>query len=604
MKILGMFDDTTFTCFLPVTIGSLNEKLSSILVLYVVSRRVYILVVSRVCILTLIFFQQVAFLNQHNMSFDLWSKQGIPFMLEQQANETLEKYIAKQEATREKTNPEPTVENTIQRRVQLRRSEDIEFFARTMAGLREWLDAAHHHQANNGLEGQSYLLPACNSFLRRALYEGIEKEYPTLVLENAGAAFPNQIRVWRLNPQEKQQRQDRLLREGWEDLILKVGMWRVFEALTRICQGHEISRDSVLFAESIDQVNWDRESVEEQPVLNPKLPVVVHNGFMDILFLLTHFVSDPLPDRYEDCKAMIRQYFPIVYDTKIVTTECSALWGYDMSNLSNIYQRVVRDGSGLESKFHVLSCNENDESAAEDQEHEAAYDAFMTGAVYVGLCNQIKVHQTDTPNDESIEGFGSLVHLAADENDQEVRLTYGRNKLYQMSMYTMDLEEPSRDPLSRGMLPESTYRISGIDPSVSTRDIVRCLSGLHDDTGRKVNFDLVWVDDVTFICAASYRVPQTIASNGTVGVAVGASETTLVLKEHGRLILEALRQRFPTESIIGLDDYLLSLEKEAASNTNENDSWVSRICSLFGFGRTKRKFNGQEEPAAKRRRVN
>ena len=563
-------------------------------------------------------------MNQHNMSFDLWSKQGVPFLLELQANETIDKYAAKQKIEMLSATAEPTVENTIQRRVQLRRSEDIEFFARAMAGLREWLDAAHPHpveQPPDAPEGQSYLLPACNSFLRRALYESIGKEYPTLVLENAGPSNPNQIRAWRLNPEEKQQRQDRLLREGWEDLIVnKVGMWRVFEALTRVCRGQEIPRDSVLFAESIQQVNWDKEENsedddEKEPANNNddgdeptnkgrKMPVVVHNGFMDILFLLTHFVSDPLPERYEDCKAMIRHYFPIVYDTKIVTTECSSLWGYDISNLSHVFQRIVRDGSGLESKFKVVWANENSNFAVEDQEHEAAYDAFMTGAVYIGLCNQIKIHQTDTPNDESIEGVGKLVHLAADENDQEVRSTYGRNKLYQMSMYTMDLEEPSRDPLSRGMLPESTYRISGIDPSVSTRDIVRCLSGLHDDTGRKVNFDLVWVDDVTFICAASYRVPQTIATNGTIGVAAGASETTLVLKEHGRLILQALRIRFPTESIVGLDEYLLSLEKASAANAQDDGSWISRIWSMFGFGKTKRKFNGLEEPPAKRRRVN
>lgn len=84
-------------------------------------------------------------------------------------------------------------------------------------------------------ESREYMLPPCNSFMRRALYQHIEREYPSLILENGGN---QQIRVLRLSPEEKKVRNDRIKKEAWENLILnKIGVWRVYEALRRTCNG-------------------------------------------------------------------------------------------------------------------------------------------------------------------------------------------------------------------------------------------------------------------------------------------------------------------------------------------------------------------------------
>ena len=109
-------------------------------------------------------------------------------------------------------------------RVKLTRPEDIAFVARTMASLREWIDSSDNGGpgedveedeggdnaattnaddgndvvVNNGgnsnatttglsssatSEGTSLVLPPCNAFLRRCLYETVEAEYPGLILE-------------------------------------------------------------------------------------------------------------------------------------------------------------------------------------------------------------------------------------------------------------------------------------------------------------------------------------------------------------------------------------------------------------------------------------
>ena len=67
------------------------------------------------------------------------------------------------------------------------RMEDIAFVARTMAGLREWIDSSDNAAPNPPAEGAehegtSLVLPPCNAFLRRCLYETIEDGYPGLIL--------------------------------------------------------------------------------------------------------------------------------------------------------------------------------------------------------------------------------------------------------------------------------------------------------------------------------------------------------------------------------------------------------------------------------------
>jgi hypothetical protein len=97
-----------------------------------------------------------------------------------------------------------------------------------------------------------------------------------------------------------------------------------------------------------------------------------------------------------------------------------------------------------------------------------------------------------------------------------------------LTLYTIDLENPSLDPLHRGLSATSTYLVAGIDPSINTSDIVRCLSNLTDSQEHRVHFEIVWVDDQTFMVAAWHIS--------------GDDET---LQHHGRLILSALNEDLP-----------------------------------------------------------
>ena len=406
----------------------------------------------------------VAFLNQHGMSFDMWMKEGVTYQNAAQAGETVDYYIAQQKTEMEQDDKteKSTVQETVRRRVELRRTEDVEFYARTMARLREWLDAAHPPAGDHQVaavvdadvsiaeaQGKCFLLPACNSFMRRAFFESIGKEYPSLDLENAGPQFPGQIRVWRLTAAEREVRRHRLRQDAWSMLIRqKVGMWRIFEALSRVCRGENLDRRSVLFASSYDDINWDAPGevldidIQSQGG-GRKIPLVVHNGFMDICFLLTHFHENKLPDSLLDCKSIIRSYFPNIYDTKVLASECTSQFNNDATTLSQLFQKSTENGFldrlRVVEAFRGNNVSLDDSGSGNnttDQEHEAAFDAFMTGCVYIRLCNHIKeTHDASLllPGDV----VGSLTHLDdrnGEYDDDQVQTLYGRNRLYQMSM--------------------------------------------------------------------------------------------------------------------------------------------------------------------------
>lgn len=491
----------------------------------------------------------IAFLKEHDMDFNLWTKEGIPFCTTDQATELLSKYRKKAQSLLDATPLRPFDPS---RKVELTRAEDINFHARAMASLREWIDSAR--SANE--EGTSFLLPPTNAFLRRALYESIGNEYPSLVLEKYGS---NQIRVLRMTEDEKAVRRQRQRQEAWEWLMVEeLGFWRVFYALSQANQGNQ-PINSMALASNMEEVGLS-DILQLRPTR--KIPMVVHNGLMDLLFALTHCHSPTLPDSYKECKALIRHYFPLLYDTKIMATE--GMTRHDNTMLSQLFTAVVPET--LASDLHLT----DDSTGA--QMHEASHDAYMTGAVFYGLS------LASAPED-------GVVPWSVGKHESILRERYVQNKLYLMlTMYTIDLME-HQDPLSRGMHVDATYRVTGSDPSVATRDIVRCLTSLQSpfpDT--RLHFEIVWVDDTTFLVAA--RDDSNLER----------------LLQHGTLIEGALRERFSSSSVVGLREYL-DQQDELLVNQAKKRPWSIWQTAIKWLGLDGDSTEESEERPTKRRRT-
>jgi len=483
----------------------------------------------------------IEFLQEHGMNFNLWTKEGIPYCTTNKANEFMEKY--RKRAISLLTDVDSKQKPFSRKRVELTRAEDINFHARSMANLREWIDSA---RATTNDEGTSFLLPPANAILRRALYESIGQEYPSLILEKCNSSV---IRVLRLTIEEKMLRRERQRKEAFEHLMVQeLGFWRIFYALSQANRGILKKGNSIALAANMDEINLEEcQQQESSNLSHGKIPIVVHNGLMDILFALTHFHHPVLPDKYQDCKTLISDNFPLLYDTKVMTTEGPRSMRHDNTVLNQLFMVVVTAAPAVAGSLHLINSDET-------QIHEASYDAYMTGAVFYGLVVGV------IPLDAIINPWSfpaNILSTTCTADTKILRQRFVCNKLYLMlTMYTIDLLQ-EEDPLSRGMHINTTFCVSGSDASISTRDIVQCLASLTaapTAEGGGLHFEIIWVNDTTFFVAAREDEEERNLER---------------LQHHGKLIHEALCARFTTSKIVCLRDYN---QQRKQIDCDENDS--------------------------------
>lgn len=154
-----------------------------------------------------------------------------------------------------------------------------------------------------------------------------------------------------------------------------------------------------------------------------RIPIICHNGLMDVLFLLTHFHSHELPNTYKEAKALIADTFPLVYDTKILATECSdqSVIGHN-TILGTLFTKFVDNDETFVPARHFSVANAS--LSNPDQMHEASYDAFMTGAVFVALTARI----------QGPEGAPLSDVLSSSFYDHVTKYHFGRNKVLGMNV--------------------------------------------------------------------------------------------------------------------------------------------------------------------------
>ncbi|KAL3935476.1 MAG: hypothetical protein SGARI_002960, partial [Bacillariaceae sp.] len=275
------------------------------------------------------------FLQNNNMDFDLWVREGIPFCAKASAEKAMARFLEREEKRTKMPEPVPASQK---KRVVLTRQEDKQFHARCITRLREWLDTpVPAHAYTHGGEGVSCLLPRCNSFLRRSLYESIERDYPYLVCETQN----EQIRVFRLTDDERAHRNQRLLVEEYQKFVTEtVGAYRIFLALSKVCSGESLNAfEQAVLAPNANAAISD--FVPGKYLSTRKVPLVVHNGLMDLLFLLTHFHAPRLPSDWSDCKQLLHSYFPVIYDTKILASEYGSNEIRRQTGLETVYEEVL-----------------------------------------------------------------------------------------------------------------------------------------------------------------------------------------------------------------------------------------------------------------------
>ena len=134
-----------------------------------------------------------------------------------------------------------------------------------------------------------------------------------------------------------------------------------------------------------------------------KKPIIVHNGFSDLLFYHAWFAGTPV-ESYADFQKRIHETFPHLYDTRVIQTHPSVpydpklpntLYGFHagiMARLGSSAANVVLPLGFAKFSSGLLRDCRNTGSAF----HDAGFDALLTGIVFANARIEIQ-RRADAP---------------------------------------------------------------------------------------------------------------------------------------------------------------------------------------------------------------
>lgn len=138
-------------------------------------------------------------------------------------------------------------------------------------------------------------------------------------------------------------------------------------------------------------------------------PIVGHNCFIDLAFIVHQFIS-PLPSSYSEFKCMVHAFFPYVYDTKYLSSTSGICGHIDDSALLKLYHRIKQEPFAPVNVDMISSTGSKDAPAAaadisstpvgDEKLHQAGYDSYITGYSFIALNDLIgKIHFSGKKSD-------------------------------------------------------------------------------------------------------------------------------------------------------------------------------------------------------------
>ena len=114
-------------------------------------------------------------------------------------------------------------------------------------------------------------------------------------------------------------------------------------------------------------------------------PVLGHNMFLDVCHTINQF-CDVLPDSYMDFKALTTSVFPRIVDTKVMANTSPFKQEMPNSSLEELHQAVQQSPYSLPSITPLTP--QLGYVEGEKKNHEAAYDAYITGLCFIAMSNR------------------------------------------------------------------------------------------------------------------------------------------------------------------------------------------------------------------------
>ena len=137
--------------------------------------------------------------------------------------------------------------------------------------------------------------------------------------------------------------------------------------------------------EKIKEDNIEKQIEEELGFTNyikylssKSIPLIGHNIYFDLMFIYDKFISD-LPQDFYTFKSSLHKYFPIIYDTKLISS--SETIYENKTNLEILYKTIAKKKFDRYVKFEQDI--DNGFSKELNDLHDAGYDSKITGECFV-----------------------------------------------------------------------------------------------------------------------------------------------------------------------------------------------------------------------------
>jgi len=108
------------------------------------------------------------------------------------------------------------------------------------------------------------------------------------------------------------------------------------------------------------------------------IPIIGHNIYFDLMFIYDKFISD-LPSDFYSFKSSLHKYFPIIYDTKYISS-CETTYE-SKTNLEILHKTIAKKKYDMYVKFEQDI--ENGFCKEMNDLHDAGYDSKITGECFV-----------------------------------------------------------------------------------------------------------------------------------------------------------------------------------------------------------------------------
>ncbi|KAJ1645929.1 hypothetical protein IWQ61_010258 [Dispira simplex] len=224
------------------------------------------------------------------------------------------------------------------------------FYRSFVKKLNEWLS----NKRSNYMD-----VSTSNGYQNRLVHQEVRERNLNVITE--GRRYS--VRLIRASPAKAQEAQDKKMADFQQDVEEAMGFTRVLECL-----------------------------------IQARKPIVGHNVLLDLCHIYHQF-CDPLPTTLARFKTAIHGRFPVVFDTKFIAESASWWESPGMSTALEDMIDTLGDNIELLKNFKLGA---DFLSYGKPAFHEAGYDAFVTGKVFIWLWQLLGQHEAQIPPSNNV----------------------------------------------------------------------------------------------------------------------------------------------------------------------------------------------------------